>query len=96
MNETPLVLCKNLLKREACSFSNGKQTISVVLDKQRNGHQRTHDICITSIRGYVKFAVPLGLASGSEVERAGRDLDLGCDEVALPANALGCTGMSLA
>ena len=66
--------------------------------RQRNGHQRTHDIlvCITSLREYVKFTVPLGLASGSEVERAGRDLDLGCDEVALPANALGCTGMSLA
>ena len=42
----------------------------------------------------MKFTVPLGLASGSEVERTGRDLDLGCDEVALPANALGCTGMS--
>ena len=77
-------------------FQTDNKTSIHCLDKQRNGHQRTHDTCITSIREYVKFTVPLGLASGSEVERAGRDLDLGCDEVALPANALGCTGMSLA
>ena len=84
---------KNLLKREACSFKRIIKAVSVVRINNvtdTNGHI----IRITSIREYVKFTVPLGLASGSEVERAGRDLDLGCDEVALPANALVC--MSLA